>query len=171
MKHVFNLYISELNGYLKCLARLSCGRSSFGASIYDAAEDIDTFVSNLVEVWGRGDEYVPCRDFKYLKKEPIDYATLMDEVAAFIFHGLIDKDRMPSDKVRNYAHQTIFEDINEYYGLLSTSTNEKGDFHPLISGDIHKLNIKLEHDKKETLYFLTHIESYYVITYFLRDSV
>lgn len=50
----------------------------------------------------------------------------------YIFNGLLDRDNMPNDKARNYVTKILTYDINEYFGLVSTTEN----------GEFYRLNIK-----------------------------
>lgn len=167
MKHISNLYIDEFRGYLKCIARLCGKRYCFGVTAYEAENDIDIFVSELVEFWGQGDEYVEPSLYEYLGHEKIESALLFKEIEGFIFKGLLDRVNMPSEAAKSYATKMLTGDINEYYGLVSISLNEEGVFHPLLSNEVYRL--KIEHSGcEQRLYFIVKIENVYVLTYFLK---
>ena len=169
MKHISNHHINEFRGYLKCIARLCAEENSFGVAAYEADNDIDVFVSQLVEFWGRGDEYVESSLYEYLGHEKIESAELFKEIEKFIFNGLLDRENMPSEAAKNYATKIITEDINEYYGLVSVSLNEEGVFHPLLSNELYLLKIRNSKFQKR-LYFIVQIENIYVLTSFLKQA-
>lgn len=167
MKHISNHYIDEFRGYLKCIARLCAKGYSFGVAAYEADNDIDIFVSQLVEFWGQGDEYVEPSLYEYLGREKIESTQLFKEIEGFIFNGLLDRENMPSEAAKSYATKMLTEDINEYYGLVSVSLNKEGVFHPLLSNEVYML--KIQHSQYEQrLYFIVKIENVYVLTHFLK---
>ncbi len=148
-------YISALDGYLKALQRLCGAGFVFGARGYPAEDDIDNFMRNIISEWGSSNEYT------YSGYEKIESKDLFCRVEDLIFNGVIVKDRFQSN---NFIPKMILEDINEYYGLASTSLDEQGEFHPLLTGPVYKLNIGSCLNFKG-LYFLVKINKYFVITY------
>ena len=92
---------------------------------------------------------------------------LFEEMEDFIFNGVLDRSTMVSEEARKYTTKMLIEDINEYYGLLSTSLNVNGVFHPLLRNEIFSLNIRnIKHER--ALYFLVQIENVYVLTAFIK---
>ena len=55
------------------------------------------------------------------------------------------------------------ENINEYYGLASSTENRDGVFHPLIMGPIYNLCIQGK-DESNYFYFLVKIDKFFVLT-------
>ena len=163
MKPIENENINELRGYLKCLQRLCSNGYVFGASCYEANQDVDSLANELVSIWGRGDDYVYCG------KAIIDSKELFNEIQSFIFNGILSYKNMPDSKSKEYSKQILLEDINEYYGLASVLLNENGVFHPLLSNDVYVLDIKNKIFEK-ALYYIVKIESIYVLTHFIKKS-
>lgn len=163
MTEITNSYIDQLNGYLRCLSQLCGPRFAFGAVSFVANSDIDAFADELVEIWSEDDDYAAPTSYRYLGKEKIEYSDLLDEITLAIFNGCISSNSMPSSQAYEYARRVITDDINEYYGLVSTGLNKKGVIHPLISGPVYKLDISNK-DISKSLYFVVKIEDIYVLT-------
>ncbi|GAB1264785.1 hypothetical protein [Aurantivibrio infirmus] len=167
VEHFRSSHIDWLSGYLQCLARL-CGRGYvFGVAAYKANSEVDEFVSDLLRYWNKGDEYVASEKFDYCGKELIKYELLAQEIESFIFNGLLNRDCISNEATRKNITQLLTEDINECYGLLSTELNRKGVFHPLISGNVHRLNISRKGFSQE-FYHLSKIENVYVVTHYTK---
>ena len=169
MEQIANTYIAELCGYLKCLSRLSANNYVFGASAYEANCEIDDLITAVFEKLGKGDKYIESSECEYLGREIIEPQDIVSEIESYIFAGLLEREQMPNDKARIYATRMLSEDINEYYGLVSTSQNKDGEFHPLLSGEVYRLNIRNTKYSRE-FYFIKKIESLYVLTYFLQKE-
>jgi hypothetical protein len=170
MKIISNPYLNQLDGYLKCLSRLCANRYSFGVTSYEAIGDIDSLVYELVNLWGQGDEYIEKSEYQYKGKEIIDYQQLCKEVEKYIFNGLLNRKDMTSDDARNYATRMLIEDINEYYGLVSTTINENGVFHPLIRSEVYRLDIQNKKYEK-AFFYIVKIENIYVLTNFCKNVI
>lgn len=148
-------YISALDGYLKALQRFCGAGFVFGVRSYDAEDDIDNFMRNIVSEWGSSNEYM------YSGYEKIESKDLFCKIEELIFNGIISKDGFQSN---SFIPKGVIEDINEYYGLASTSLDELGEFHPLLKGPVYKLNIGSGSGCRG-LHFLVKINKYFVITY------
>ncbi len=157
----FDYYISELNGYLTALQRLSGVTFSFGAKSYYAKENIDEFLKNYLK------EMTEKEDISYGGRLEINYKELIVNIKKYIFNGFLSAEKIASANALSYLERTLIEDINEYYGLASNSLNESGTFHPLVEGPVYSLKIKNSGDVS-SLYFMVKIESYYVITCFCQ---
>jgi hypothetical protein len=169
MNHIENLYIDEFRGYLKCLSRLCANEYVFGASCFEAKQDIDVFAKELVEFWGQGDEYIEPSNYEYFGSTLIESPQLFQEIESFIFNGILERESMPNQAAKEYAERMLTEDINEYYGLVSVSLNEEGVFHPLLSNNVYTLNIQNKNHER-ALYFIVKIENVYVLTHFLKKA-
>lgn len=161
MNPTFELHIAELNGYLNSLRRLCGNCFFFGAQAYAAEQDIDAFAKSLVDSWSENGDYC------YEGRSIIEWDELSEAIESMILHGILDRKTMPNDTARAYVSKMLVEDINEYYGLASTSLDDNGVFHPLIQGPVYKLNISGRSQEK-TLYYLVKIGRYYVFTHFRR---
>lgn len=144
-------YVSELHGYLKALQRLCGTNYVFGARLYSNKEELDTFGSKISE--------------KKLKYEKDDHVEIFQNMESMIFNGILAKKYVSDERIWSYLTKTIIEDINEYFGLISTTLNEDGIFHPLLKGVIYKNTAPFEADK-ESLIFWIEIEKHYVLAYF-----
>ncbi|WP_444936246.1 hypothetical protein ACJJIW_20785 [Microbulbifer sp. JMSA004] len=136
---------------------------------YAAEQEIDFFVSELVAHWSEGDEYLAAKEYRFNGRVEVESDWLFKEIESYIFNGLLNKQLMPDEDARGYASKILIEDINEYYGLLSSSLNKDGVFHPLLRNPIYKLDIEVENVEK-SLYFIIKIENVYVLTYFMKRS-
>ena len=85
---------------------------------------------------------------------------------SYIFNGCINQEALTNQGAFEYATRTLIDDINESYGLVSTSLNKEGVFHPLITGPLYMLSISNNKNEK-CLYYVVKIESMYVLTYFI----
>ena len=159
--------IDNLNGYLQCLARLCGNGYVFEVTGYTASSDLDEFIQELLDHWNEGGEYADLNKFTYSGKRLIDYKTLIQEVEGFVFNGLLNRERIPSEVARKNITQLLTEDINEYYGLLSTGLNKDGAFHPLISGSVYRLFVNRTGFSQE-LHLLSKIETVYVVTHYAK---
>ena len=127
----FKIYVYELNGYLKALERL-CGRAYvFGANYFPAKSTIDEDINKFINKWDRKINKANKFDRKiklltYLERVDISYNELMKDVESIIFDGFLNRDRLKSEDEYMYISKTIFEDIEEYYGLISTAINSHG---------------------------------------------
>jgi len=127
----FKIYVYELNGYLKAIERL-CGRAYvFGANYFPAKSTIDEDINKFINKWDRKINKANKFDRKiklltYLERVDISYNELMKDVESIIFDGFLNRDRLKSEDEYMYISKTIFEDIEEYYGLISTAINSHG---------------------------------------------
>jgi hypothetical protein len=165
MKQLSNPHINELNGYLKCISRLRPTRSSFYATAYEAKGEIDDLISELVGLWSKDSEYVTPSKYEYTGKEEIDSHALFNEIEKYVFQGVLDRENIQNEKASAYLTRTLIEDINEYYGVVSTTQNKDGEFHPLLGTAIYRLNIKNE-SYSNSFYFIKKIAGIYVLTCF-----
>jgi hypothetical protein len=159
-------HILMLHGYLHCISTI-CGRQySFGASSFIESRDIDVFVSEFVNEWCLGDEYIPPCEYIYAGKKVIGYEELCSEVASYVFNGALKPLAVKKENLGTVGGSILWH-LFEYYGLASTSLNQSGVFHPLVHGPVHRLDIRRkEHER--ALYFLVRIEDMYVLTHFLK---
>ncbi|WP_203142915.1 hypothetical protein [Marinobacter mangrovi] len=169
MQEALNPYIHELNGYLLCLSRLAGRGYSFGAHAYVVDADVDSFVSEVVATWSKGDEYIPASEFRYVGKSIIEYGELQSEITRYVMHGLLGPGKL-SEAGRSAVAGVILEDIIEYYGLASTSINPEGVFHPPIKRTVHRLDIKNE-NYESCLFFVLQIEDIYVLTGLCKKKI
>ncbi len=149
-------YILALDGYLKALQRLCGAGYVFGVREYPAGDDIDEFMNAIVLEWGAKNQYT------YSGHKKINPRDVFFHIEEFVFNGAISKNIFQSNRV---TIKMILEDINEYYGLMSTSIDAEGAFHPLIKGPVYQLKIDTG-DFYRSFYFLVKINKYFVITYF-----
>ena len=161
MNNTFNEWIRELNGYLQALERLCGNGYFFGANTYEADKDIDSKLSEILDSLATKEEYA------FKGKSEITNKSLISEMEQFIFNGILDRKNMVNDSARSFSTKMIVEDINEYYGLASTSINKEGVFHPLIKGPVFKLNIENVKIKK-SLFYVVQIENNFVLTHFYQ---
>ena len=75
----FDSYMSELNGYLKALQRISGNGFVFGVrySLVET-EDVDAFISGQIDLWGEKDR------FQYSGKSEISYRDLISKIKPFL---------------------------------------------------------------------------------------
>lgn len=157
----FESYIKELNGYLHSLRRLRGPGYFYTARFYSAASNVDQFLSETVSGWGEHGE------FQYKGKSEIEFAALQERLTGIIFRGALNLENIASDKSKANIKKMVIEDINEYYGLASTSLDSNGVFHPLIAGPVFELDIR--NDNYFNLFcYLVQIGNYYVLTSFTR---
>ncbi len=168
MKYIPNPHIEEFRGYLECLSRLCANGYSFRVSSFEANTEIDPFIVELSEIWSTEDEGAESIIHDYRGREIIKYEQIFDEIKSYIFSGLLTLENMASDDARNYAKRSLIDDINEYYGLVSTSLNENGAFHPLISSQVYRLFIDCQKHEK-SFHFIVKIENLYVLTSFVKN--
>ena len=155
----FKYYIAELNGYLQSLRRLRGFGYCFSAHTYDLKVDIDQFAKETLCKWDESGAY------KYLGKSLIEYRNLEDRITGIIFGGALNLENVNNEKSKKNIKKMVIEDINEYYGLASTSLDTKGHFHPLITGPVYELNIE-NSNFTSIFFYIVQIGKYYVLTGF-----
>ena len=167
MKKETELYVGGLNGYLSCLSRLCGYQYSFSVNMFDAKCDIDEFVIGKFSELKKGDEYCKGTDYLYLGKSEIKFDAICEQIEHYVFNGLLGQVLQSRQNVYDSLKRTFIEDLNEYYGLISTALNHDGVFHPLIRGPVFKLDItNVEYE--EIFCFLVKIENYYVLSMFSK---
>ena len=157
----FESHIAELNGYLHSLRRFRGAGYFYSVRSYDATSDVDQFLTETVNEWGSNGH------FKYLGRSEVGFKVLEQRLSSIIFGGALNLQNVSGDESKENIRKMVVEDINEYYGLASTSLNPEGAFHPLISGPVYELNIENK-DYSGLFFYLVQIESYYVLTSFTR---
>jgi len=161
MEEYSNHHVSNLNGYLRCLSRLCGPEYAFGVNAYKTVLSIESFADEIVTQLNKDkSEYV------YHGYSEIEYEVIRNKIKGYIFNGCINQEALNSLGALKYAERTLIDDINESYGLVSTSINKEGVFHPLITGPVYTLNISNTKNKK-SIYYAVKIESIYVLTYFI----
>lgn len=160
----FEIYIAELNGYLQSLRRFRGAGYFYSARSYSSTEDVDQFLFNTVNKWGENGK------FKYLGKSEIEFKVLEDRLNKIIFGGALNLQNISGDGTKKNIRKMVIEDINEYYGLASTSLQSDGAFHPLIFGPVYELNIE-NNDYSDLFSYLVKIGNYYVLTIFARRKM
>jgi len=157
----FKGYIAELNGYLHSLRRFRGAGYFYSAQSYDAKTGIDQFATETITEWGENEE------FQYLGKTEIKFEALEERLSNIIFGGALNLQSVESNESKESIRKLVLEDINEYYGLASTSLDSEGVFHPLISGPVYQLNIENK-NYSNLFFYLVKIGNYYVLTSFTR---
>lgn len=146
-------YVFELNGYLKALQRLCGTNYAFGARFYSKKVDLDSFGSKISE--------------KKLKYEKTDHTLIFKNIENMVFNGFLIKKHVPNERAWSYLTKTIIEDINEYFGLVSSALNKDGIFHPLLNGVVYKNTAPFETDTSSLIFWIE-IEHHYVLAYFRK---
>ena len=123
---------------------------------------IESFANEIINKWNNSNDN---NEYIYHDYSEIEYKVIRKEIEGYIFNGCINMESLNSLGAFKYAERTILDDINESYGLVSTSINKQGVFHPLITGPVYRLNISNKKIKKN-LYYVVQIESIYILTYF-----
>ena len=85
MKQINNCYVSELQGYLNCIARLCANAYAFGVSAFEMEDDIDEFALKITEAWGHGTEYIEPSSYIYLERNKVESEFLFEQLESFIF--------------------------------------------------------------------------------------
>ena len=165
MKKVELPQINELNGYLKCLARLSLKKCFFGSLAFESELEMDDFCRLLAIKWSERGELITPNEHSYLGLSLIESESLFREIERFILIGALNENSLDSNEISEYLRMTLIEDINEYYGLLSTSLDEQGEFHPLLSGNVFSVHFKSSR-YSDSFHFIKRIGKYYILTYF-----
>jgi len=164
-----DLHLGGLNGYLSCLSRLCGPGYAFNVNMFEANSDVDTFVTSKIEEWKVGDEYYSGTAYEYSGKSKIGFEEICNRLAGYIFNGFLQEMAPPNSTVYKQLKRVLIDDLNEYYGLISTTLNYDGVFHPLISGPVFE--IYLTSVKYEQLFcFLVKIENYYVLSIFTKRA-
>jgi hypothetical protein len=164
-----DLYLGGLNGYLNCLSRLCGPGYAFNVNMFDANSDVDKFIISKIAEWKIGDNYCSGTEYNYHGKSEIKFNEICDRLTEYIFTGILQKVIRPKSEEYEQYKRILIEDINEYYGLISTTLNYDGVFHPLIKGPV--LEIALTSKKHEHIFcFLVKIESYYVLSIFSKRA-
>jgi len=158
----FDSYMSELNGYLKALQRISGNGFVFGVrySLVET-EDVDAFISGQIDLWGEKDR------FQYSGKSEISYRDLISKIKPFLFHGALSHEKLSAPKTVSYFESVLPEDINEFYCQASVSQGSSNTYYPLIDGPVYLLDIE-DKAKDRSLFYLVKIDKYYVLTFFSR---
>lgn len=157
MNHEY--YVGELNGYLKALSRTCGWRHHFGIRAEQKnGRSISEFIQHIL---ADTQKYHP---ESYENHKIIDKNKLLDRIESMIFSGRMRN--MKSKKITKDDYSTVFmEDINEYFGLISTSINQDGVFHPLLSSTVFEVDI-LNVENTYSFYFALEIEDIYIFVYF-----
>lgn len=163
-----NPLIHMLDGYLNCLATLCGSKYFFSATAVHDSSDIDVFVTEIVNIWASGDEYIDASEYEYIGKEVIEFRHLRKQVSNFVFNGALEPYYSEKECYGDTGGKVLW-DIFEYYGLASTHMNESGEFHPLVKGPIYYLHIRHKSHKRG-LYYLVQIEGIYVLTAFVENE-
>lgn len=158
----FESHISELNGYLKALQRISGNGFSFGVRhcLVDI-EDVDAFISAQIDLWGERDK------LQYIGRSEISYRDLVAKIKTFLFRGILSHEKLANPKIISYFQSVLLEDINEFYCQASVCQNSKNPYYPLIDGPVYLLDIE-DNTKEVSLFYLVKIDKYYVLTFFSR---
>lgn len=154
-----NNYISELRGYLKLIERLCGAKYSFGVINYSSKGGVDRALHEFNSNLNKG--------LKYDGYSLIEYEELILKIETMIFNGFLNRNKIQNEKVRSYMSGIIIEDINEYYGLASTSTDKNNIFHPLIEGPVYQISV-FNPRSAEAIYYLVKISDSYVLTYLCK---
>lgn len=146
-------YVAELNGYLKSLQLLNGPNYKFGVHGFEFDGDIESFLKSL--------------NFRvsYSKFEMIDFEEAKLKFFHFTLNGLISPCRFSSEDFFKYYSEMMFEDVNEYYGLVAVSQNKRGVFHPLIKGPIYQLHVDNGDYQTDYFSFLVRIENFFILTH------
>ncbi|MGH1373498.1 MAG: hypothetical protein ACRBBW_15770 [Cellvibrionaceae bacterium] len=155
----YEIHIASLDGYLKCLRRFRSSGCSYWARAYPATDDIDQFLGELVSSWGS--------EYRLLGKKNLEFRDIEKRIIDTVFRGALNLENVESKITKQSIQRLIVEDINEYYGLISTSLNADGAFHPLISGPVYEVKVR-NVDYLDAFIYLVKIEEIFVLTGFSR---
>lgn len=105
--------------------------------------------------------------YKGRRKAIKEFTHLAPDFVFWIFPDgkLFDAKDSHKKNTQKYLNNKLLYDLNEFYGLMSTSINFDGVFHPLIKGPVYKLDISCDR-YEHSLNFLVKIEHMYVVTYY-----
>lgn len=157
----YEYYVGELNGYLKALGRVCGPRHSFGVKAErHGGRSISDFVQHILAERNKYHSEV------YVDQEVINRDQLFDRIESMIFGGQMRNLKPNKNTGDDYA--TVFiEDINEYFGLISTSMNKEGVFHPLLNSTVFGIEV-LNEECESSFYFALGIEDLYIFVYFCK---
>ena len=153
----FEEYIAELNGYLKALAMLGGPNHNFRAELYEAENDIDSFIQNNLSNW------VESKGFRYSGRSIIEYKSLCENIKEMVFCRIIDRNRMHSEAAADYVTRTLREHIGDFIGFGTMALGEDLEFYQLIKRPVYLLDIGSDRFLK-SLCFLVKIENYFLLT-------
>ena len=161
----FEIYVSELNGYLRAFDRI-CGRSYiFGVKHIEIKELIDQEIRTYFDIWNKNRGKM----ILYKGCSVIDYHALIKEIDKIIFNKFLsDKDKYCKGYL-SYLSSTFFEDIQEFFGLISTTINRGGIFYPLRKSPVYLLNVSCD-DFEKAVFFSVKIEHILLITYLYKNK-
>lgn len=154
-------HLSELTGYLKALERMCGSNYIFGVSELPqgeiGAESIRQFIfginSNALYFGGT---------------EELGYSDFIVRLEKILFNGLLSKDRF-SEKLWVRFSTVIKDDIDEYFGLISTSINSNGVFYPLKKNLLNRIVTSAD-DDENNLFLVVEIEEHKFLCYFYRKN-
>lgn len=153
----FEKYISELNGYLHALKRISGREFSFGVRHYKSENrTVDVFISDLILEWGIE---------TYKGKTAISYKELKKGIGSFIFRGALQPEIQARLNSKEYFESVLIEDISEYYCQAACSELNLESSYPLIDGPVYLLAID-DPTKERVFIYLVEIGSHFVVTFF-----
>ena len=115
-------------GYLKAISRLSNEKAKISIDIFDIGNDLDESIESKISKW---------RGINLLKsKSEINYEQIKCFLKQNIYHKL--------SNLSACQIKAIDWDLQELFGLISTSLDTNNVFHPLVSNGGYLLEIASE---------------------------
>ncbi|MCE0558396.1 hypothetical protein [Motilimonas sp. E26] len=159
-------YLAELNGYLRALSQVAGPAYGFGVKKFsNSCSELNGTITKIVSEWNAGETSRKNSEYFYKGKKILSSRDLLNKVEGVLKKSLFKT--KGSGERELYCLKSIMEDINEFYGLVSSSLNEDGVFHPLIESPVYELDIR-NSKHSASFYYLVRIEGMVVVTYFRK---
>ncbi|GAC1372986.1 MAG: hypothetical protein NVS3B3_07540 [Aquirhabdus sp.] len=143
-----DIHFSELRGFLNALEQLCGDSSSFFVNYLKIESELQPSIASYFNSLGF--------DFKLIGIQSANYEDIKRLIDARIFSKL-------NNQTTVEAKKKILWHLIEYYGLISTSIDENGEFNPLSGQHVFVLDVKCS-QYISCDYYMVLIKDYAIIT-------
>ena len=142
MHEDFEIYVASLSGFLNALERLTESKIILFNGYFKIEKELETSLKKYVLNWKDKPQLISC-----------------DIISNSEFNAFLQKELYAKIEATENIIYNLDWQLQEHFGLVSTSLNTDGVYHPLVNGPIYLASVSTN-DFTKNYVFAVQIENY-----------